>query len=414
MEQFDFTTPIDRRNSLSVKWDKEAIASICNNGEAKPFWVADMDFKAPPAVLEALQDQITHGVLGYPRLATLQETIAAWTKKRHQWHVDPKFMASSPGMLASIATLIELYSQKGEGIVVPMPAYKPFVTIIKGLGRTLIPWPMHYDAKQAHFSLDFTSLRKLLEIPQNPLLLFCSPHNPSGRVFTEKELSAIAEIAAKFDTTIVSDEIHADLAFPTATHIPFGTIADHYGITCATCIAPSKTFNIAGEHFSTVVCSTQAMKIQFSKRMRALHSSPDILASVTALAAYKGGYEWLMQLNKFLAKQAHRVAFRLQESNTGLTFITPEASFIGLIDCSAIYSRVEKDAERNPDLYQSSTSVEGGLLSRFFGQRAGIAMNDGTWFGQDYFHFVRLNYGTSPQALEDALTSIIEAVKALN
>ncbi len=414
MEQFDFTTPIDRCNSLSVKWDKEAIASICNNGEAKPYWVADMDFTAPPAVLEALQAQITHGVFGYPKFDTLKETIVAWAKQRHQWVIDPTLMASSPGMLASIASLVELYSEKGDGIVLPMPAYKPFVNIIKGLGRTLVPWPMHYDTDRAHFTLDFVTLRKLLAQPQNPLLLFCSPHNPTGRVFTEKELTAIAEIAAEFSTTIISDEIHADLTFPGITHIPFGVIADRYSIRCATCIAPSKTFNIAGEHFSTVVCSSKAMHLQLTRRMRALHISPDVRATVTALAAYKNGYEWLMQLNKFLLTQTQLITHLLQESKTGLKFIVPEASFIGLIDCSVIYKRVAEDAKNNPSLYNPNTSLEGGLLSRFFGQRAGVALNDGTWFGNDYAQFVRFNYGTSPQAVKEALKSMIEAVKALN
>lgn len=414
MEKYDFNTTINRCDSLSVKWNKKAIASICNNKEAKPYWVADMDFSAPPAVLTALHDQFAHGILGYPLFDAPQKTIAAWTKKRHNWDVDTNLIVFSPGMLASIATLVELYSEKGDGVVLPLPAYKPFVKIIHGLGRTLIPWPMLYDEEQAHFTLNFSQLRQVLAEQKNSLLLFCSPHNPSGRVFTTEELTTIVELAAEFKTTIISDEIHADLTFPGITHIPLGHIAKQYGIDCATCMAPSKTFNIAGEHFSSVICSSRAMATTLITRMRALHISPDLLATTTALAAYREGYDWLMQLNSFLANQVALISQRLEESNSGLKFVVPEASFIGLIDCSAIYARVEEDAKNYPQLYDSSTSLEGGLLSRFFGQRAGIAMNDGTWFGKDYFQFVRFNYGTSQKAVEEALSAIIRAVTTLN
>jgi cystathionine beta-lyase len=414
MDTFDFNTPISRTQSLSVKWNRNAIASICNNADATPHWVADMDFPAPPAVLEALQAQVEHGVLGYPAFGTIASTFTAWSERRHNWIIDPSMVVPVPGMLASIATLVELYSQPGDGIVVPMPAYKPFIDIVRRLGRTLVEWPMQYNPDSARFTLAIDSLETLLSSPNSPILLFCSPHNPTGRVFDEQELDAVARIAARCATMVISDEIHADLSFPTSHHIPFDTVARTYGIACATCMAPSKTFNIAGEHFSIVVCSDQSVRSRLQHRLRALHIAPDLLATVTALAAYGHGYDWLVHLNRHLASQARLIRELLDHSGTGLRFVVPEASFIGLIDCTAIMKRIEADAAGNPELYQVATSPEGGILSRFFGQRADIAMNDGSWFGARYGNFVRFNYGTTKAAVEQAIEAMLAAVARLS
>ena len=410
---YDFSTTIDRKNSLSVKWNREAIRSICNNPDAQPFWVADMDFPAPPSVLSALQGQVTHGVLGYPAFSTTQTVFASWAQKRHNWEVDPKDVVPTPGMLASIATLVELLSEVGDKIILPMPAYQPFVHIITGLGRIIVEWPLHYESNTHAFSLDMPLFEQLSSHKDTPLLLFCSPHNPTGRVFFETELMAIAQIAALNNIAVISDEIHADLTLPGYRHIPFDTVARTYGITCATCMAPSKTFNIAGEHFSIIVSSHGELRNRLKQRLQALHISPDILATVTALSAYQGGFDWLNELRSHLASQIEQISSLLNSSSSGLSLVTPEASFIAFIDCSSIYDAVLEDAAAHPALYEKRTSPQGGLLSRFFGQRAGIAMNDGSWFGTGYKYFVRFNYGTQTSAVSQAISAMIQAVEGL-
>ena len=410
---FDFTTAVNRSGTLSVKWNKEAIRSICGNAEAAPFWVADMDFTAPPSVIEALAQQVDHGVLGYPDFSTVQTVFSHWAQKRHAWHVEPREVITSHGMLASIATLVELESAEGDEIILPMPAYQPFVHIIRNLGRKVRTWPMRYDEEQRRFSLDIPLLERLARRERTPILLFCSPHNPTGRVFSESELTAVAEIAGNHGLTVLSDEIHADLTLPGHTHIPFDLLARRYDIPCATCMAPSKTFNIAGEHFSIVVCSTNELTRRLRHRFKALHLAPDLLATATALAAYEGGYRWLTSLRQHLADHIDLISRRLDASGSGLHFIAPEASFIGLIDCFEIMDRVKADATHHPELYDRSASPAGGLLSRFFGQRAAVAMNDGTWFGSDYGRFVRFNYGTSTEEVSSAIDAIITAAEHL-
>lgn len=413
METYDFSQATNRSESLSVKWNKRAIESICNNPEALPFWVADMDFTAPPEVLAALQTQVDHGVFGYPVFDSMGKTFSHWALRRHNWEIDPSMVVPTPGMLASIAILVELRSKPGDSVILPMPAYQPFVHIIKGLGRKLVPWPLQYEQKSTRFTLDIPSLEQLAINKNTPLLLFCSPHNPTGRVFSRQELEAVAEVCVKHSLTIISDEIHADLTLPEHTHIPFNVVAKEYRVPCATCMAPSKTFNIAGEHFSVVISSENSIHRQLQRRLRALHLYPDLLSTVTAEAAYKGGYEWLMALRNHLSQQVSFITKRLEESGSGLRFIVPEASFIGFIDCSAKLELIKADELVHPELYDRARSPGGGVVSRFFGQRANIAMNDGTWFGSDYEQFVRFNYGTTHLAITQAIDAIIAAVNAL-
>jgi cystathionine beta-lyase len=411
---FDFDNPVDRSGSLSVKWDKEPIKSICGNPEALPFWVADMDFTIAPGISEALQDQVDHAVLGYPRFYNLQETFCTWTKLRHRWEPETESVVIAPGMLTSLAVLMEELTNEGEGVVVPMPAYQPFVRMVKGLERTLIPWDLRYDHATSRFSLDLETLEQALRQPSTRILLFCSPHNPTGMVFSEEDLTKIAILARDNHVMVLSDEIHADLAYNTATHIPFDVIARRVGCQAVTCMAPSKTFNIAGEHFSVAVFSDRQLSARFSRRQQALFLGTSLLSTVTALAAYREGYTWLMELLDYLENQARFIETFTKERIPRLRFIKPQASFIAFFDCNDILADVERDAQNHPELYDPASSPDGGLLSRFFGQRAGIMMNDGTWFGERYGQFVRFNFGTRRAGVEEALLRIAKAVDALS
>ncbi|MGI6466757.1 MAG: MalY/PatB family protein [Sphaerochaetaceae bacterium] len=402
---------VNRVGTPSVKWDKGAIKSICNNSEALPFWVADMDFKSPLSVINELTKAAEHGVFGYPSFKNIKSSFIKWASYRHNWKVDSSLLLPFSGMLSSIATLIELYSKEGDKIILPMPAYKPFVRIITLLNREVASWPMVFENGQ--FQLDFEKFDELVKSTNSPILLFCSPHNPTGRVFSEDELNKVAQISSKHKIVVLSDEIHSDLTYPNHTHIPFDIVAKKYNLECATCISPSKTFNIAGEHFSYVVSCSSEMHNTLSSRQSALGLNPSLLGTTLALAAYDGGKKWLEDLLIYLEKESNSIKNAFEHSGTGLKFILPEASFIGLIDCSSIYDKVVLDSKNNPFLYDESISPEGGLLSRFFGQRASIAMNDGSWFGDNYKTYVRLNFATNKESIDLAIKSIIKAATDL-
>lgn len=404
---------VDRRNTDSLKWNPNAIKSLCNNENATPFWVADLDFKSPQVVYDALAEYAQHGVLGYSLFDSVVETYVKWAQQKHNWTIEDSLVVPSIGMLSSIALLIELYSSVGDNIILPMPAYRPFVRLINALQRNIIKWPMLYDKNENHFTLDLNAFESLAKQDKTPILLFCSPHNPTQRVFSFDELDKIASLAAKHNIVVISDEIHGDLTFNKTKHTPFDTVAKKHGTACATCVSPSKTFNIAGEHFSYVIASDAKMQKKLSDKQNSLNLKADLLATKTAIAAYQGGMNWLINLLTYLEEQALYVKNALEESNLGLKIVAPEASFIALIDCSSIYEKVVLDREKNRTLYLETTSPEGGLLSRFFGQRANIAMNDGSWFGKEYRNFVRFNFGTNSDNIKKGVVSIIEAVNSL-
>jgi len=407
----DFDKKIDRKDTYSVKYSKKIIRSFANNEDATPFWVADMDFSSPKVVLDALQQEINNSILGYPYIKDVTQSFISFAHQRHGISIDPSLVTIAPGMLASIAILVELYSKEGDGIILPFPSYHPFVDIIENLHREILPWPFSYDDQAHSFSLNFPLLETITKEKNPPILLFCSPHNPTGIVFSKEELDRIAIIAKNTNMLIISDEIHADLSLKNAKHIPFSIIASSHGIPCATCMAPSKTFNIAGEHFSVVIFNEMEMKKTFTHRLHALQISPDVLATVASKAAYDGGYNWLLSLIDYLEENIRIIQKTLAEYESSIVFVAPQASFIGFLDCKHLYKCVEKDSKRNPHFYASRG--DGGLLSRFFGQKAGIAMNDGSWFGPDYVEFVRFNYGAPKERVKQAIIDICEAEKAL-
>ena len=411
MNQDYFSQEVNRKGTLSVKWNPKTIKGIAATEKAEPFWVADMDFLAPPEVVETTIETAKSGVYGYPYVEGKEQLFCTWVEKRHNWKIKEKDVVICPGMLTSIALLTEILTNEGDGVLVPFPAYQPFVRIVRNLGRNLITWPLLYEQKSHTFSLDWIAFEELCK--QAKLLIFCSPHNPSGLVFNEDELKKLAYIANKHRVAIISDEIHADLSFK--AHHPLLPIATQAGCTAVTCMAPSKTFNIAGEHFSVSIFSDDKLRLAFTRRLEQLFLGGNSFFSTTiALSAYDKGEPWLIELLQYLQETLVFMEGFFKERLPSLAFIRPQASFIAFIDCSGIVALVEKDALANPELYDNKTSPNGGLLSRFFGLRAEVAVNDGTWFGGEvYRNFVRFNYGTRRENIALALERVEAAIKVL-
>ncbi|KAF5039212.1 Cystathionine beta-lyase PatB [anaerobic digester metagenome] len=409
--QYNFDRSVDRRSSLSVKWNKEAIKSLCGNPDAEPFWVADMDFPVAAEVAQKARNLSEHAIFGYPYANNQRQVFCAWAKARHQMDIQPAQVVISQGVLTSIAVLVELLTDEGDGIIIPLPAYQPFIRIVNNLHRNVLGWPLLYNRDSHTFSLDWDAYEQLCK--QAKILIFCSPQNPTGLVFSEQELARLCGIAKQNNVVIICDEIHADLSY--GKHITLLEPARQVGCEAVVCMAPSKTFNIAGEHYSVTLFNNPDMKQRYLTRLEQLFiAEPSLVATTLALASYQSGAKWLDELLVYLQKNADIIENTLQKEVPSLVFIKPRASFIGLLDCSAILDLVERDAQAHPQLYDSSTSAQGGLLSRFFGQRANLAFNDGTWFGGTaYRQFVRLNFGTQHSNIERALNLIKEAVAFL-
>lgn len=407
----NFDTMIDRRSTLSVKWDPSAITNICSNPDAEPFWVADMDFTVPPEAHAEAKALAEHGIFGYP-VATDQKTVfMSFVKARHGMTIDEDELSISQGILSSISLSVELFSKEGDGVVVPLPAYAPFLRIVKLHNRTLIPWPMIYDTDRHVFTLDWASLDTVID--RAKLLIFCSPHNPTGIVFSEEELIRVAEICKVRDVVIISDEIHADLSFK--SFVSVHTVAKELEAKAITCMAPSKTFNIAGEHYSVTLFTDSFMKQAFEKRLQQLWMfRPASYVTALARVSYEKGLPWLEELVTYLKDNAVFISDYFARHLPELIFLEPEASFIGLIDAGRMMKLIEADAKANPDLYDPATSPDGSMLSRFLGQRARVACNAGTWFGgQAYASFIRFNFATQRARIEAALDRIKTAIRFL-
>ncbi|MGD1833112.1 MAG: MalY/PatB family protein [Sphaerochaetaceae bacterium] len=405
-------TIIDRSKTPSAKYNKTLISSFANNEDARPYWVADMDFRSPQPVLDAIKKELDDGILGYPSFNDTKRIFTSFALKRHNWEIDPSLVVISPGLLASVALLIELYSEEGDTVILPFPSYKPFVSILEGLNRTIIPWNLPFDRSSSSFHVDMDSLERLCAQHDPSILLFCSPHNPTGIVFSRQQIFKIATIAKEHDMMVISDEIHADLVYPDVVHTPFNTVSKEIDLRCATCMAPSKTFNIAGEHFSVIVCSSVEMRRKVSRRQQSLHIAADLLATVSARAAYQHGSVWLDQVLIYLQHNIEVIRSTLKQNGSAISLVVPSASFIAFLDCSAIYDKVALDALNHPDIYKDRG--DGGLLSRFFGVYGNVAMNDGTWFGDGYEKFVRFNFACPSEKVIEGINGICTAERSLS
>ena len=409
METIDFNIAADRRNTNSVKWDRGAIESISANPDAEPFWVADMDFLPEPHIKAKAIEVAQHGIFGYTTdFPELRSIFCSWLIKRHQWSINPDNAVFTMGLLHGIALAVDLFTKEGDRILIPTPAYRPFRMLIEEAGRIVEEMPLHYE--DGIFSLDYDSFKEHAD--KCSMIIFCSPHNPSGLVFKEEDLRLVLEYSKSLGIAVVSDEIHADLVHPSAHHIPMGKANESIGASCITFMAPSKTFNVAGEHSAFAVFSDDEMKGIFTKKQSALFvSHPGYLIGELSEAAYKEGLEYNEKLCAYLEENADTIRSYLKENCPEIRLTNGDASFVTFLDCSDIYEKVREKAEADPERYKGGS--EGGILSRFFGVEAGVAMNDGTWFGDEYYAFVRFNYGTSRDRVLKALKGISEAVRSL-
>ncbi|MGM0432281.1 MAG: MalY/PatB family protein [Spirochaetota bacterium] len=406
MGRYDFDTELDRTHSESVKWDRDAIERIAGNSEAVPFWVADMDFASPPEVIEALKQRVTHGIFGYPSKKAVTDALLAfcqWTEAQHAWQVPPEEVLYTPGLISTLSIFVTLLTHPGEGVVIQTPAYRPFFSIITDNQRNCLENPLLYDDVEHRYTFDFPHLENLLARRDTTLLLLCSPHNPAGRVWTSQELQRVYELCASYEVAVVSDEIHADLCFDGHVHTPFSSLQTGSANQPATvtCMAPSKTFNIAGEHFSCAVVPDPELRERLNRELSRLSiSSPGILAATAAEAAYRHGAQWLGELKAYLQENARLIDEVFSTQIPQLSLVRPEASFIAFIDCRELL----------PLLSQAGYT---GTLAGFFGQYADTALHDGRWFGRDGRGFVRINFGTPRENLKRALEKIGDAVERL-
>lgn len=390
MEHFDFETVIERRGTSCVKWDQTG--ERFGVKDLFPMWVADMDFKAPEAVIAALRERVEHGIFGYTfHPESCWEAVSGWLAGRHGWTIPSReWYAPTPGVVPALATTLLAFTQPGDRVIVQSPVYHPFWWVIESNGRRVSANSLLYDGER--FSLDLEDLERRASDPRAKVLFFCSPHNPSGRVWTEAELRAVADICLRHGLLLVSDEIHCDIAYAPNRHIPIARLVPEIAAQSITCMAPSKTFNIAGLASSYAVIPDPKLRTGFRAF---LHDNLDLsvnLFGITAMeAAYRHGGPWLDALLGVLKGNLEFAGNFIREHLPGMKLVMPEGTYIPFVDCKG--------------MGLSPEAVDDLLM-----HKAGVAMNSGTMFGPDGAGFVRLNVATPRALLEEGLNRIAKAL----
>ena len=383
----DFDLAVPRDGTNSVKHDGRA--AYFGTADVLPLWVADMDFASPEAVTRALQQRAAHPVYGYTLYPeSAYEALIAWMKKRHGWEVQREWIIMAPGVVPSLFASVMAFAQEGGGVIVQPPVYFPFFSAVTTNRRRLIENPLRLAGDR--YEIDFEHLERCAADGAKHML-FCSPHNPVGRVWSETELAELLRIARRHDIAILADEIHADLVYPGERHIALATLANDAD-KVITAVAPSKTFNIPGLGLSCVIAPHAAHRHAIRQAFETLHVGNTNPFSIAAFeAAYRGGEAWLDSLLVYLQGNRDFVCDYVARHLPAIKIVHAEGTYLLWLDCRSLGWNDVK-------------------LRDFFVREARVGMNPGTAFGKNGSGFMRLNIASPRRVLAEALERIRETL----
>lgn len=386
--QYNFDEIIERRGTDCIKYD--AMKDFLGIDDVIPMWVADMDFKSPPFIVDALKTRMDHEVYAYSiRPKSYFESIKNWLQRRHQWSVKTEWMVFSPGVVPAINIAVLSFTHPGDGIIVQPPVYFPFFHAATDHGRKLLYNTL--QIKDGRLCMDFDNLEELAKAGAKMLIL-SNPHNPAGSVWTTDELTQLATICLKYDILVLSDEIHCDLVLKPFRHVPLAGISEEFSMNCITTIAPSKTFNLSGLSTSTVIIENPEIREKFVKMLDSLHIGlGNIAGNVASEAAYTYGDEWLDQLIDYLGSNAEYLYDFLKKEIPEIIMLKPESTYLVWLDC-------RKLELSNED------------LNTLFQKEAKLGLNPGFMFGPGGDGFMRMNIACPRQVLIQACLQLKAAI----
>jgi len=383
-----FDQVFDRRAVPALKTHQMVLGNY--NDDLFAAGVADMDFKAPPAVLDAMQSRLEHGIFGYEAVPDkLFAALINWQKIRHNWHIEETHILRAPNILNILAIAASLFSDEGDGIIVQPPVFFDFFDILKENHRKLISNPL--ILKDGRYLMDFNDLEKKAADPRTKMIYLCNPHNPVGRVWTRDELQQLGDICLANNVLVVSDEIHADITFPGHPYTPFAALGPDHANNAITCLSPAKSFNIASCCSAFTIISNQQRRQAFQvENSRLTVNKNNAFASTAMLAAYTKGGPWLDEALAYLQKNVDLVRQRL-DSIDNVELIEPEGTFLLWLDFTKL-GLSPKD------------------LTAFLKQKARWAITRGEAFGPEGAGFARLNFACPRPVLANALDNLEQAL----
>ena len=389
MMRYDFDTVIDRRDTNSVKYDLRG--KLFGKEDVLPMWVADMDFPVADFILDAIRERLKHPVLGYTfRSDRFSGSVASWLERRHGWKLETAAIGFSPGIVPALNMCVLEFTDPGEKVVVQPPVYFPFFSAVSNHGRELV-----YNQlvkRDNRYEMDLDHLEELFRAGAK-LFFLCNPHNPVGRAWSIGELKQLADLCVKYQVVVISDEIHSDLLLFGNKHIPFASLGKDIADLTLTCMAPSKSFNLAGLYTSVMIATNPLVMKRYEKILDAVHVGGDnILGQVALEAAYTLGDEWLGQLLDYLEENFRTLCSVVNGSVPELLISPLESTYLAWLD----FSFLQLDDEGLRDLMI---------------HRAGLGLNDGPMFGPGGSQHQRLNLATPKKILMEGAERLVAAVQ---
>ena len=376
---YDFDTVNDRRSEFSMKWD-------VNDGEL-PMWVADMDFKTAPEITEAIVKRAEHGIFGYTDVpARWKNAVISWYKKRHSLTIEYDSLMFSTGVVAAISSIVRKLTTPNENVVLLTPVYNIFFNSIINNGCRALECPLIYDGEK--YEINWTDFEEKLSDKQTTLFILCNPHNPTGVIWDRETLAKIGALCKKYHVTVISDEIHCDITDPGYDYVPFASVNDECKYNSITCIAPTKTFNLAGLQTSAVYVPDEYL---FHKVWRALNTDevaePNVFAMTASIAAYEHGEKWLDELREYLYLNKKAVRGFIEKEIPEINIVNSHATYLLWLDCSKICENTD-------------------ALADDIRAKTGLYLSKGSAFGKGGEAFLRMNTACPKRTLDDGLNRL--------
>ena len=384
--KYDFDKTIDRRATNSYKWDSAP-------GGVLPMWVADMDFRTAPAIIDALQKRVAHGIFGYTRVPdAYYDAVTSWFSRRHGWDIDREWIIYTSGVVPAVSAVIRALTVPGDKVIVQTPVYNCFFSSIRNNGCEIVSNPLRRTADT--YEMDFDALERCAADPRAKVMLLCNPHNPAGRVWTPDELTRLGNICLRNGVTVVSDEIHCELVYQGFKYTPFASLSDAFLHRSVTCVSPSKAFNIAGLQIANIVAFDNDLRRRIDKAIN-INEVCDVnpFGVAATIAAYNEGEEWLNQLVDYLHGNYEAMAEFCRRELPEFPITRLEGTYLVWMDCSS--------------LGMPSDALEHALLDD-----ARLWLNAGTMYGAEGEGYMRWNIACPRSVMLDGLNRFLNFVRS--
>lgn len=384
--KYDFDKTIDRRATNSYKWDSAPEGVL-------PMWVADMDFRTAPAIIDALQKRVAHGIFGYTRVPdAYYDAVTSWFSRRHGWNIDREWIIYTSGVVPAVSAVIKALTVPGDKVIVQTPVYNCFFSSIRNNGCEIVSNPLRRTADT--YEMDFDALERCAADPRAKVMLLCNPHNPAGRVWTPDELTRLGNICLRNGVTVVADEIHCELVYQGFKYTPFASLSDAFLHRSVTCVSPSKAFNIAGLQIANIVAFDNDLRSRIDKAIN-INEVCDVnpFGVAATIAAYNEGEEWLNQLVGYLHGNYEAMAEFCRRELPEFPITRLEGTYLVWMDCSS--------------LGMPSDALEHALLDD-----ARLWLNAGTMYGAEGEGYMRWNIACPRSVMLDGLNRFLNFVRS--